>query len=446
MASIVTTGYRQVLAQFNKDLLTEQNPSNRFYFVIGRDSVWTDENTPPTPVDSEEALAELREDLIAAKRIEGTSITHVARRNDWTTSTVYEEYDSSIDMHDPSISFIVMTDQYNVYKCIKTARDDALVAQPSTVKPTGTSQNIITTADGYKWKYMLTLSSGDVFDFLTSDWIPVKTLLTDDGSDQYVVQASAVRGAIDNIIITDQGTGYSDTTPPAVVITGDGTGATATCTVSGAGLITDVTITARGSGYTTATVSFDDAANGNAGSGGEARAVYSPGDGHGADPVKELTPGALMFNVRLIRDENSTIPVDDDYRQLAIIHNLDTNTAGIRLKVLADNTGEFSTGETVTGQSSGATGIVSSWDARNRLLYLSGVSGTFNDSEVVEGASSGTTATNNDTSTVNLPAAELVYAADDLDKYSGRVIYFENRLFIERASDQTEQLRTVVQY
>ena len=42
--------------------------------------------------------------------------------------------------------------------------------------PTGTSTNILTTADGYKWKFMYSISASDVIKFVTSDFIPVKTL------------------------------------------------------------------------------------------------------------------------------------------------------------------------------------------------------------------------------------------------------------------------------
>lgn len=446
MASIVTTEHRQILADFNKRLLAAQNPSDRFYFTISRNTEWDDELAPDTPVDTQEQVNSFRKDIIAIKRVEPISITHVMKRTDWLTGTIYDEYDSSIDQHETDAPFAVMTDEYNVYKCIKTAKDDTLEPQPSTVKPTGTSQNIIETADGYKWKYMATLSSGEVFDFLTSEWIPIKTILTNDGSDQFVVQTTAIEGTIDNVIVDAIGSGYSDINPPVLTISGDGTGATADAVINVAGELVDVTVTARGSGYTYATITIDDTANGNNGSGASVRAVISPLGGHGSDPVRELSPGALMFNVRLIRDEDGNIPVDDDYRQLGIIHNPTETTSGTKLSITADVDGDYSAGETVTGNSSGFAATVHAWDSAGRLLYLSGVSGVPVDGETVTGSSSGTTGTNADSDTVKLPAKDLVYSASEVDKYSGKLTYFENRLTIARDTDQTEQLRTVIQY
>lgn len=60
-------------------------------------------------------------------------------------------------------------------------------------------------------------------------------------------------GAVEQIVVTDGGSGY--VSAPTVTVTGGGTGATATATVSN-GVVTLVTVTAPGTGYTTATVTF----------------------------------------------------------------------------------------------------------------------------------------------------------------------------------------------
>ena len=67
-------------------------------------------------------------------------------------------------------TFYVVTSDYNVYKVISNNN-----GANSTVATTGTSTNILTTADGYKWKFMYSISASDVNKFVTSD-IPVKTI------------------------------------------------------------------------------------------------------------------------------------------------------------------------------------------------------------------------------------------------------------------------------
>ena len=51
-------------------------------------------------------------------------------------------------------NFYVMNSERNVYKCLDNNNNDS----GSTVEPTGTDTIVLSTADGYKWKYMYTLS------------------------------------------------------------------------------------------------------------------------------------------------------------------------------------------------------------------------------------------------------------------------------------------------
>ena len=80
--------------------------------------------------------------------------------------------------------FFVITDDYNVYKCIRSGRNSSGVVVNSTEKPTGTSPTaLVTTTDtdaatgrGYIWKYMYTVTASDTIKFVTNDFIPVKTI------------------------------------------------------------------------------------------------------------------------------------------------------------------------------------------------------------------------------------------------------------------------------
>ena len=58
---------------------------------------------------------------------------------------------------------------FNVYKCLDNNGGAA-----STVEPTGTSTSILSTGDGYKWKYMYTLSAS-TNKFLSTDFMAVAT-------------------------------------------------------------------------------------------------------------------------------------------------------------------------------------------------------------------------------------------------------------------------------
>lgn len=135
-------------------------------------------------------------------------------------------------------NFFVMTDDYNVYKCLDNNNNVA-----STIKPTGTSVSPISTADGYVWKYMYNVPINLRNKFLDANYIPVISALTN----QFYSN-----GTVDNIVINNKGTGYTTAT---ITVTGDG------YRPEDPVFITTVNMTSVGSGYTTPTVTFSDPVN-----------------------------------------------------------------------------------------------------------------------------------------------------------------------------------------
>ncbi len=95
--------------------------------------------------------------------------------------------------------FFVLTDEYNVYKCISNNS-----SAPSTVKPNIVSVDNFTTADGYVWKFMYHIPSTLRRKFLTANFIPVFNVL----SSSYFSD-----GGIDSVNINSSGSGYTRTQP-----------------------------------------------------------------------------------------------------------------------------------------------------------------------------------------------------------------------------------------
>jgi hypothetical protein len=177
----------------------------RYYFYIAKSFAWNNEADPPTPTDTyQETYYNQWRDIMSVKRIQPSDVSHVVKRYDWVSGTVYDEWDDqenlqlyishTIQEH----NYYVLTNENNVYKVVDNNKYG-----PSTVKPTGTGTTITSTADGYRWKYMYTISAGEALKFLTASWMPVKTLLSQDSSAQWTVQDNAANGAIHNIIISN---------------------------------------------------------------------------------------------------------------------------------------------------------------------------------------------------------------------------------------------------
>jgi len=161
------------------------------------------ELSPPDPVDSyQNTYFDIWRNMMSLKRIATSAVSHVTTRHDWANNTFYYQYDDS----DPALfnkAFYVYTTDRNVYKCIDNNR-----GANSTSMPSSTGTSIETTADGYRWKYMYTVSAGEKNDYVTPDYIPVKTLTANDGSGQWTVQENASNGAIHHVQVVANGSGY----------------------------------------------------------------------------------------------------------------------------------------------------------------------------------------------------------------------------------------------
>ncbi len=428
----IRTDYQRIhLAEQFFESFTETNATN-YYMFLGKVSQWTNEPTPDSPITSFfENDRKQWSDMIGGEKINPTNVSHVIKRVDWTANTVYDQYDDQ----DTSIftkKFYVITDENNVYKVIDNGNGSV-----STVKPTGTSTSIISTADGYRWKFLYNINSVDSAKFLVYSWMPVKYLLADDGSPQWQVQQSAQDGTFDHVIVTNGGSGYTNAT---VTITGDGTGATATANISG-GAITSIDITNGGSGYTNATVTIT-----GDGAGATARVVFPPAGGHGANPVRELGGFYVMMANDFQQDESGTLPITNDFRKIGLMKNpKDYGTSNIstvsnfnqttRMQLDAGVTGSFLVDEVVTGLTSGTTGVVVAYDSGLNILSVNEIKGSgFQDGEVVTSTSgSGTISTGGITN-------------PDLEPGSGQILYVDHRSAVSRAFDQTESVKTIFEF
>jgi len=432
MAAIIT----QRMRINNANAFIDTVGSDSVYFYIGRSQEWPSSDTAvTTPVDSENDQYGAQQKMIAMKKVAQSDVSTAITRYNWVSGTTYSEYDDQ-DSALSSKQFYVITDDFNVYKCLQAG------SGASVVKPTGTNTYANPeAADGYIWKYMYTLSGTQASKFLTNTFVPVVTLASDDGSLQWDVQDAAVDGAIHRIRITNGGTGY--TSAPTVTIDGDGVGCTATATVS-AGAVTEIEINTIGSGYRQANVTF----SGGGGSSATARVVISPPGGHGSDPVAELGGFFTMVNVQLDGEDGSgDFPVDNDYRQLGMIKNpvnYGTTTTSTATTLIATESldytgisgGSFTVDSTITGGTSGAVAYIDSVDSTAGVIrYHQEAATGFESFQTSETITSGSVTATVDT--LNDP---------EVEKFSGEVLYIENRSPVTRAADQIEDVKLVLEF
>jgi len=224
MPAIVTNKFRVHNSEQFHEAFSETASTNQFIF-IGKVSEWLDASSvnidanPPTPTDTVENTEYNHwDDMILAKRVTANDVSHVINRYNWTSGTVYDQFDSQ-DSTLYSKPFFVVTEDFNVYKCMYNSHGAQSTVMPSSINTSaGVSE---TTADGYKWKYMYSISAADALKFITTSFIPVKRLRTndftalganageiaDDGSNQWEIENSASDGAIDTVVRNASGNG-----------------------------------------------------------------------------------------------------------------------------------------------------------------------------------------------------------------------------------------------
>ena len=484
MAAIITNKFRINNAEQFVESFSESS-ATIYYLFIGRPHAWaTDvdpqgvsvvegtDSAPPTPYDTMGAEFYAWDDMIGMKKIASTDVSYVIPRRDWTTGTTYDYYSHDIATGAAANSgatnlfdatFHVVNSNNDVYKCIW---NDANTA--STTEPTSTSNSIATLADGYKWKYMYSLTAAEAINFKSTDFIHVSTDST--------VSAAAVDGALDTVVVVAGGSSYtlsSGSTITGIPIRGDGSGGVCSCTIA-SGAISAVTVTTAGTGYTYAYIrSADVVAGTNAAGGGSGcnlKVIIPPKGGHGYNAVKELGGYFVMLNKSLTGLEGtSDITVSNDFRRIGVVRdptNFGTTTVSsattlrnVKVAHGSSSSGTFTADEEINQASTGAVGKVVEWDATNKLLHYvqtrfpdvgtdsNGNATAFSGTNTITGqSSSATLSPSSSTSTVNSVALTSGYANSEIQPDSGDIIYIEQRSPIARAADQTENIKLIIEF
>lgn len=441
MPVLTSTDLKIFVAKQIRESLSEALFSN-VYISIGKVSPWTDDNNPVNPGSTDFDFRQTWDNMIGGKRLTTNDVQHVIPRFDWTANTVYVAYDDKLSnefFFNGNTQFYTVTDEFNVYKCIANN-----YGSNSTVKPTSTSTtNDFQTLDGYVWKYMYTIPDEDRLRFTNDGFIPVKTLSVNNGSLQWQVQDNALDGAIHNIVLTNNGSGYT-ANDVYISITGDGTGANAYAVLNTtSNTVSSIIVDNKGTDYSNASVEIYSSL----GSGAKGRAIISPAGGHGSNSLNELGGRFLLVNGRLKNSEGNIIIINNDYRQVCLIEdpkdyltqNSVTLTAFTQLMTLTVNgvSSEYIEDEYVyqgnTFETATFKGIVSQWDSANSIIRLSNIFGTPT-TELLTGQLS---AASRFVSSIQNP---------DLKPYSGKILYTDNIVPIERAEDQTEDFKIVLKF
>lgn len=258
-----------------------------------------------------------------------------------------------------------------------------------------------------------------------------------------------VPGTIDAIKVVSGGYGYASVN---VSIEGDGTGARASAVIdSERGSISKINIISRGSNYTYANIIIT-----GSGFGASARAIMSPFGGHGKNAPDELFARTLMFYGNLSTDLNQGLQINNDYRQIGIIKNpraynstsFYNNSLGSTCFILTSsiNISNFPKDSEVyvnrtVNVTSGLSNISQVVEKRYRVVTLTSTTILLQslDNDIPQP---------NDTFLNDSLQSFIVTSVGNpnVDKYSGQMIFIDNKGGFTPSSAETVTLRTVIKF
>ena len=451
------------------------------------------DSAPPTPADDVTSEFNVWDQAIAAKNIAAGDVSYAISRLNWTNNTTFDMYESDVSSTNLTSSgkssiyqstFFFRTSDNRVYKVIDNNGGTAY----SGTEPTSESTSVFSLG-GYVLKYMYKITASQAAKYVTTDYVPV--------FDDSTVTAAATDGAIESLSVT-AGSGYTDGTYYAAVY-GDGTsqgtssGAIVKITVASNAISAVSTgntgVQQAGAGYTFGTVNlssgftFSDTSLSSAsaigGSGSAISVVISPKGGHGSNAVTELGGHYVLLQSTLEGADNDDFLTGNDFRNINLVIDpttFGTSTVGTATTFrttyamkFSGSPGTFTADETITQTNSDsfvATGKVIEYDATLKILYyqqerfggygaLSSTGGqyAFSGTGTVTGGSSSATGTPDSSadSAVSLAGGNTItftncFANPELQPDSGNIIYRENRKPISRATDQTEDIKIIVEF
>ena len=409
-----------------------------------------------------------------------------------------------------SAKYYVVNEDYKVYICLQNGTDpENTTGRPSLDQPTFTDlepKAAGDSGDGYIWKYLYTIKPGDIAKFDSTNFMPVPNEWSTSADNAAVRDNASSSGQlkIATIINRGSGIGTANRTYTGVPVSGDGSGAEATIVINNDAKVESINISKGGSGYTYGTI---DLVAGGVPVGTTTpvfNVVIPPQGGHGSDVYKELGASNVLVYSKIENDtENPDFITGNQVARIGIVENpqafdsssnLNLSKASalyaLKLTGAGYTTATFDLDGQVTqtvGLGSTAVGRVVSYDQTTGVLKY------WQDKSLVGFNSDGSlrtdpkygyslhafTANPATGGNVNIASNEGTLGIDtnfgssgspgistiinnrtyylgqsftqgvsnpEVKKYSGNIIYVDNRPSITRSANQREDIKVILQF
>ena len=465
-----------------------------YYIGIGKAEQWPTSGVAPVPTPSTNDVIQFQSSLQSVKKV--ADVSYVVPRVNWSAGSIYTPWDNTNSsdttfgsLNDIIGAYYVVTDKNNVYVCVQQGMGNNGVVLNSLNKPTGITSAVFETGDGYAWKFLYNIGVYNAQRYLTSNYLPVERVpspsqiggkpipqLSASRAEQYALQLAAIPGQVIGVGVDSGGIGYPKNTEIRITLDVQGGNPTS---VANAYARTDkngkifqcimkskydiLEEFAFGSGYNETAWGYMGADSTGNGTGAVLRPIVdlNPG-GMGADPRNDLNSSALMYTARLVGNEYQTFNVQNDFRQIGLIENPTKDSASpapltalvaAAMKKLYINPTSFD--QTTIGFDA-IVYEVNNPSKQAIVDYYEPVSATEAIIHCHQTLTTGweeftnTTGTaiqigsNTGTSIKSSVFGEPMLRFAAMDNFSGKILYIDNRVPIERDAEQTEDIKIII--
>ena len=409
-----------------------------------------------------------------------------------------------------SAKYFIVNEDFKVYICLqKGTNPENTTGRPSLDQPTFTDlepKAAGDSGDGYIWKYLYTIKPSDIAKFDSTNFMPVPTDWETSTDNAAVRDNASTSGQlkIATIINRGAGIGTANRTYTGIPISGDGSGAEATIVINNDAKVESINIAKGGSGYTYGTVDLEKGGVPTGTTIPVFNVIVPPQGGHGSDVYRELGATNVLVYSKIENDtENPDFITGNQIARIGIIENPQAfdSTANLTLSKASSlnalkligagyTTATFDLDGQVTqtvGVGSTAVGRVVSYDQTTGILKYwqeKSLVGFNTDGSLRTDPKYGYslhsfTANPTTGGNVNIASNEGTLGIDtnfgssgnpgistvinnrtyylgqsfvkgvsnpEVKKYSGNIIYVDNRPSITRSANQREDIKVILQF
>ena len=425
-------------------------------------------------------------------------------RND-ITRTNSSQPSGALDIYDSN--FYVVNSEFKVYICLfnNANPDNSFRGSPSLDEPNFTDlepREAGSSGDGYIWKYLYTIKPSQIIKFDSTNYMPVPSDWYTNSSYTAVRENATTSGQLKIVTVRNRGVGLgtANITYTGVPIQGDGDGAEATVVINNDSKVESVTVSNGGKGYTFGTLNLTAGGVPSGTTDPVFDVIIPPPGGHGADVYRELGAYNVLVYARFENDtDNPDFIVGNQFAQVGLVENPTTYNSStiltsnqvsavyaLKLTGAGSSSAEFEPDSFVTqtiGTGQTAVGRVVSYDQITGVLKYTqdrttagfnsdgskntnpiygfdqleftgnppaggsrNIIPTVGNTLTIDNSFTGSSVTINNV-TYNLGQDFTIgISFPESQKYSGNIIYIDNRPSVTRSQSQKEDVKVILQF